>query len=365
MRRWWGLRTSAVQPATGLRAPPETSNLPVMHGDKPGTILAEKYELIAKAGAGGMAVVWRARTLGAAGFSRPVAIKRILQHLSSDPDFVAMFVEEARVVSELQHPLITQIHDFGKDDHGQYFLVMEWVEGCDFAQIAQSFSADGGLLPWPIAAAIGIEILGALGAAHARVGADGEPAPVFHRDVTPQNILLSTEGFVKLTDFGIARAMDRASMTRPNALKGKISYVAPERLRSKPASAQSDIFGVGVCLWEALAGRQLYDAPSDMEVMFMVAEAKVPDLREIRPDVPDELWEVLKIALAKDPGDRFGTAHLMARVLADLLRRTDEPTDSRRISKIVQSARGRLGLGVAADRPKTEVLEDFEELIEP
>jgi serine/threonine protein kinase len=336
-----------------------------MYGDKPGTVLAEKYELIEKAGAGGMAVVWRARTLGAAGFSRPVAIKRILPHLSQSPDFVAMFVEVARVVSALQHPLITQIHDFGMDDHGHSFLVMEWVEGCDFAQIAESFTADGGLLPWTIASAIGIEILGALGAAHARIGADGQRAPVFHRDVTPQNILLSTDGFVKLTDFGIARAMDRATMTRPNALKGKISYVAPERLRNKPASAQSDIFGVGVCLWEALAGRQLYDAPSDMEVMFMVAEAKVPDLREIRADIPDELWEVLKTALAKDASDRYGTAHMMARMLADLLRRTDESTDHRRIAKIVRSARGRLGLGANDDKPTTEVLEDFEEMLEP
>ncbi len=329
-----------------------------MHGDQPGTLLAGKYELIEKAGSGGMAVVWRARTVGAAGFTRPVAVKRIIHHLSQDPSFVAMFVEESRVVSELQHPLITQIHDFGLDQQGHYFLVMEWVEGCDLSQLVSSFVADGGAVPWPIVAAIGIEVLGALGAAHRRLGADGRPAPVIHRDVTPQNILLSTDGFVKLTDFGIARAMDRDTMTRPNALKGKLSYVAPERLKDSNCSVASDLFGVAVCLWEALAGRQLYDAPTDMEVMFMVADAKVPDIRALRPDVPDELFEVLSIALAKRPADRYGSAHLMARKLADLLRRTDEPTDSRRIAEIVRSARARLGIhGPSPAGARTEILE--------
>jgi serine/threonine-protein kinase len=335
-----------------------------MHGDAPGTILAGKYELLEKAGSGGMAVVWRGRTLGAAGFSRPVAIKRIIQSLAADPEFVAMFVEEARVVSELQHPLITQIHDFGVDARGHHFLVMEWVEGVDLAQLAASFRADGGHVPWPLVAAIGIEVLGALGAAHERRATDGRRAPIYHRDVTPQNVLLSVDGFVKLTDFGIAKAMDRATMTRPNVLKGKIAYVAPERLRNRPASVQSDLFGVGVCLWEALAGEPLFDAPSDVEVMFKVNEAKVPDLRAIRSDVPELLQESLEMALARDPGDRFGSTHLFARVLAELLRTTDEPTDARRIGEVVRSARARLGVGVpqVADGGATEVLEDFTEL---
>jgi serine/threonine-protein kinase len=334
-----------------------------MHGDAPGTILAGKYELLEKAGSGGMAVVWRARTLGAAGFTRPVAVKRMGPQLAADPEFVAMFVEEARVVSELQHPLITQIHDFGVDERGHHFLVMEWVEGVDLGQLAKSFLADGGQVPWPIAAAIGIEVLGALGAAHGRRTAKGAPAPVFHRDVTPNNILLSADGFVKLTDFGIARAMDRASMTRPNALKGKLSYIAPEMIRGNPPTAQSDIFGVGVCLWETLAGRRLFDAPSDMMVIFAVEEARVPDLRDIRADVPDALWDIVSTALARAPGERFGSAHLMARKLAELLRATDEPTDARRIASLVRSARERLGLSRPIVDP-TQVIEDVDALID-
>lgn len=336
-----------------------------MYADAPGTVLSGKYELVEKAGTGGMAVVWRARTVGAAGFSRPVAIKRIIPHLSRDPDFLAMFVEEARVVSELQHPFITQIHDFGVDDEGMYFLVMEWVEGVDLGMLTQSFLADGGQVPWPLVAALGADILGALGAAHERRGPDGELAPVFHRDVTPQNILLSTDGFVKLTDFGIARAMDRATMTQPNALKGKISYVSPERLRNKPASVQSDVFGVGVCLWETLTGERLFDAASDMEVMFKVNEAVVPDLSERRPDVPELFAEALKMALARDPMDRFGTAHLMSRVLSEVLRLADEPVDARSVATAVRSAQGRLGVGEHARDAQTVVLEGVDEILEP
>jgi len=332
-----------------------------MHADAPGTILAGKYELLEKAGTGGMAVVWRARTLGAAGFTRPVAIKRIIPHLARDPEFLAMFVEEARVVSELQHPLVTQIHDFGVDEAGHHFIVMEWVEGVDLAQLGQSFRADGGEVPWPLVGALGIEILGALGAAHERRRADGTPAPTFHRDVTPQNVLICADGYVKLTDFGIARAMDRASMTRPNALKGKISYVPPEVLRGKPASVQSDLYGVGVCMWETLAGRKLFEAETDMQVMFLVNDAVIPDLRALRPDIPAELWEILSIALAREPASRFGTAHLMARKLADLLRTSDEPTDARRIAAIVRSARERLGV-TAPESATTQILDGLEEL---
>lgn len=316
-----------------------------MMRDAPGTILAGKYELIEKAGAGGMAVVWRARTHGAAGFTRPVAIKRILGELARDPELVAMFVEEARVVSELQHPLIVQIHDFGVDEAGQHFLVMEWVEGVDLERLAQSFLAGGSWMPWSLVASIGADVLGALAAAHGHHGHDGAPSPIFHRDVTPQNILLSVDGFVKLADFGIARAMDRASMTLPNAVKGKLSYLSPERLRGKPASVQSDLFGLAVCLWECLAARRLFEAKTDMEVMFLVNDAKIPDVSGLRPDVPAGLWAALHTALAKDPAMRFQTAHAMARALSDLLRASGEVVDAPRLAECVRYARQRTPLG--------------------
>ena len=329
--------------------------------DAPGTILDGRYELLSRAGAGGMAVVWRARTLGAAGFTRPVAIKRIIEHLSRDPEFVAMFVEEARVVAHLAHPAVTQIHDFGVDHAGVHYLVMEWVEGVDLGVLGAHYAASGARSPWPLISAIAIEVLGALSAAHERRGPAGEPAPIFHRDVTPQNVLLSVDGYVKLTDFGIARAMDRATMTRPNALKGKISYVSPERLRNKPASERSDLFGVGVCLWEALAGRKLFDADTDMEVMFKVNEAAVPDLRGVRDDVPASLVEVLGHALARSPEDRYASTHEMGRALADVVRESGEPTDARRIASAVRAARAMDAAGLTeGTAAPTEVLEDLE-----
>jgi serine/threonine-protein kinase len=175
-----------------------------------GKVLAEKYELIDVAGEGGMATVWRARTRGAAGFARTVAVKRILEGLSDNPEFVAMFVEEARVVADLSHPNVVQIHDFDADDEGNYFLVSEWVEGLTLSAWCIAHESVGWKTPWPLLCGVGIEVLKGLGAAHERRDEEGRPAPVFHRDVTPHNVLLGLNGIVKLTDFGLASAMDRA-----------------------------------------------------------------------------------------------------------------------------------------------------------
>lgn len=307
--------------------------------DEPGTILAGKYELLRKAGTGGMAVVWEARTLGAAGFSRPVAVKRIIPHLATSQEFVAMFVEESRVVSELQHPGIAQIHDFGADAAGHHFLVLEWIEGVDLQELVDAFVGAAQPTPWAVMTEIAAQVLHALSAAHERRDAGGQPAPIFHRDVTPHNVRVGALGYVKLTDFGIARAADRATMTRPDAIKGKLSYVAPEMLKGAPASVRTDLFAVGIVLWEALAGRRLFDAPSDMQVMFMVHEARVPELRELRPDVPEALAAVVRRALAKDAGARFESAHEMARALIDVLRAAPEPVDVRTIAALVAWAR--------------------------
>jgi serine/threonine protein kinase len=326
-----------------------------MQRDAPGAILAGKYELIEKAGTGGMAVVWRGRTLGAAGFSRPVAIKRVIGHLATNPSFVAMFVEEARVVSRLQHPLIAQIHDFGVDEAGHHFLVMEWVEGVDVNELAKAYVLRAADVPWEGAVAIAIDVLGALGAAHSHV-AEGVAVPVFHRDVTPQNVRVSVDGFAKLTDFGIARAMDRVSMTTPNAIKGKVQYVAPEQVLGGPATIQTDLYSLGICIWEALAGRRLFDAPSDMQVIMMVQEGRVPDVRMTRPDVPDALWSVLERALARDPSRRYTSAGEMARALSAVLSAAGETIDRERIASTVRDARARLDEHIEEKRNRSERL---------
>ncbi len=292
-----------------------------------------------------MAVVWRAITRGAHGFVRAVAVKRIKASLSHNQEFVQMFVEEARVGATLDHPNVVQLHDFGIDEWGSHFLVMEWVEGVDLRRWSSSYRDAGWHAPWHLTAAIGIEALRGLHAAHTRTDPFGQAAPAFHRDVTPGNVLIGLNGIVKLADFGLARAMDRAKVTRPEMVKGKVAYVAPEVAEhGAEPTAQSDLFMVGIVLWEVLAGRRLFKGDNDLESLKLVMQCDVPDLSETRPDLPSDLVRAVHRALERDPGRRFGSAQQMARALARVLRRVAEPTDAEPLGQSVATARERLGL---------------------
>jgi serine/threonine-protein kinase len=304
--------------------------------DRPGAVIADKYELIELAGRGGMATVWRGVTHGVEGFRRPVAIKRILGELMADDQFVKMFVEEARVYSQLQHPNIVQIHDFGCDDRG-YYLVLEWVDGLDLSRQLRSYQGLAELAPWPLIAALTIEVLRGLAAAHERP--EGQ---VIHRDINPQNILIGLNGVVKLTDFGLSWAMDRRRITNPDIVKGKLSYLAPELTLGDPPSVKSDLFSVGIVLWEALAGRKLFAGETDVDVVLGVREADVPPLDEERADLPRPLYAIVHRALEADPTLRYGSADAMARDLARLLRGVDERTDARAVGESVRTAIRRL-----------------------
>ncbi|MEM9068357.1 MAG: serine/threonine-protein kinase [Myxococcota bacterium] len=308
-----------------------------------GKRLAGKYELVALAGEGGMAEVFKAITHGAAGFRRHIAIKRLLEHLSEDPEFVAMFVEEARVTAALQHPNIVQIHDFDQDADDVYFLVMEWVEGMNMLAWLRGHEAQGRQTPWHLVTAVGIEVLKALSAAHENVDERGQRVPVYHRDVTPQNILMSANGVVRLTDFGLARAMDRARMTRPQMVKGKLSYLAPEIAAGSDPSVQSDLFGVGIVMWEALAGGKLFDGATPLEILQQVKECDIPPLGDIRPTMPRSLNDAIHRALCAEPEKRFKSARSMVRTLANILRMTPESTSAEVIAKSVRSAGDALG----------------------
>jgi serine/threonine-protein kinase len=192
-------------------------------------------------------------------------------------------------------------------------------------------------------AAIGIEVLRGLGAAHDRRTDSGEPAPVIHRDVSPSNVLLGVNGTAKLTDFGLARAMDRASMTRPNVIKGKLAYCAPELISGAKANPRTDIFGLGVVLWEAIAQKRLFTGKNDLEVLLAVRKGAIPSLTTERDDVPAPLDTVIQQALAQSPEERFQTATEMARALASVLRTTTEQTDAEPLGASVRAARERLG----------------------
>jgi len=309
-----------------------------MHPDL-GRFLAGKYELVALAGQGGMAEVFRAITHGAAGFRRQVAIKRIIDELSDNHEFVEMFVEEARVISELQHPNIVQIHDFDQDDDGSYFLVMEWVEGLNLLDWSLAHRKSQQPAPWHLTTAMMIEVLKALGAAHERRTTEGERTPIYHRDVTPANVLLTVGGTVKLADFGLARAMDRARMTRPEVVKGKLSYLAPELTHGHDPTVQSDLFSVGVVLYEVLTGGKLFTADTPLELLQTIRDCRVRPLSELRPDAPTALHEAIHRALAPDPEDRFSSARSMVRTLANILRSTPESTSAEVLGKSVVEAR--------------------------
>jgi eukaryotic-like serine/threonine-protein kinase len=310
-----------------------------------------KYELLDRAGSGGMATVFRALLRGAAGFARFVAVKQIQTSLLSNREFIAMFMEEARVGSQLQHPNIVQTYDFERDEHGVYFLVLEWVEGLDLGRYLEAHRRAGLRCAWPLVVAFGVEALRGLSSAHERLDAEGKRAPVIHRDVTPQNILLGTNGVVKLGDFGLSRAADRVRMTHPDVIKGKLRYLAPEQTQGAEATVQSDLFALGIVIWEAFTLRPLYDAATDVEVFQAARRAEIPSVLEDRPDVPPEVAKLLARALAKEPADRFATAEEMLRGLVAELRLVPQSTDAFILSKAVLRARLTLGMPSARSVP--------------
>jgi serine/threonine protein kinase len=243
----------------------------------------------------------------------------------------------------LNHPNIVQVFDFGQDENGHHFLVTELVNGLHLGQWVKSYVERAQReTPWPLVAAIGIEMLRGLEAAHSRKANDGSASPILHRDVTPPNILLDVGGIVKLADFGLARAMDRGRMTRPNIVKGKLSYLSPELIAGDAPSPATDLFSVGIVMWEALTGERLFNAGTDVDVVTQIREAKVPLLSMKRRNLPMALASAVHRALEKDPARRFRSAREMLEALTGVLRVLPESTDAMALGKSVREARSRL-----------------------
>ncbi len=310
-----------------------------------------------------MATVYKAVQKGAAGFQRTVAIKHIKPEFRAIKNYVDMFIEEARVGSDLAHPNIVQVHDFLAQD-GSYYLVMEWVEGIDLGNFVKLHREAGEHVAWPLAAAIGIGTLRGLGAAHSRLAADGSPSPVVHRDVSPNNILLGVNGVVKLADFGLARARDRvASMTAPGTVKGKLSYLAPEVSFGKPNTVQSDLFGVGNILWETLTGERLFDGKNDVEIFKKIRACKIPPLHERRKDVPPQLIGVLDIALSADPNNRYGSAAEFAHALSQVVKLAVGVDPASALGTAVRELRARVMAQSAPDLEFSTADQDVEPIM--
>src|SRR6187551_1028531 len=268
------------------------------------------FEIIRRLGAGGMAEVFLAKRRGAEGTYKLLVVKRILpQHISSD-SFRAMFAEEARLATRLNHPNIVQVYDFQDAGEAGQLLSMEYVEGPDLGKVMRRARKEDERLPPYVAAFIVSEVARGLHYAHERTAERGQPLEIVHRDVSPQNILLSFDGAVKVADFGIATA--NVFREEPGVLKGKTAYMSPEQARADKCDRRSDIFSLGVVFHELLAGRPLHGAAEGAELLEAVRAGMVEPPSTFVRGIPSDLEEIVMRALAKNPDQRFQTARDMA-----------------------------------------------------
>ncbi|MCL4840007.1 MAG: serine/threonine protein kinase, partial [Thermoanaerobaculia bacterium] len=286
--------------------------------DRPKSDVLGDYQLLERIAVGGMAEVWKARKRGVEGFQKTVAIKRILPHLTDSSDFVTMFIDEAKLAAQLDHNHIIHIYDLGKagDD---FYIAMEFVEGKDLRSILNAARQKGRPIPLGLSLLVASRLASALDYAHRKKDFDGRELGLVHRDVSPQNVLISYEGEIKLCDFGIVKAVTKASKTQMGALKGKLQYMSPEQAWGRPVDARSDIFSLGSILFEMLTGRRLFAGDSEMSVLEAVREGRIQAPRDLDARLPLEVNTLVLRALAKEPGERFQTAGEMQREIEKVL----------------------------------------------
>ncbi|NRD68363.1 serine/threonine protein kinase, partial [Corallococcus exiguus] len=271
-----------------------------------------KYVVRRKLAEGGMAEIFLCTARGPEGFEKEVVIKRVRAFLASDPDFVQMFIAEARLASRLNHANVVQIFDFDKHED-TYYLAMEYVRGCSLWELRKRSKEAMTPMPPVLVAHIGAEVARGLHYAH-RLRVNGELLNLVHRDVTPHNVLVSYDGAVKLTDFGIAKAGNK--LTNPGVLKGKFAYMSPEQARGESVDVRTDVFALGVVLWELLTGGRLFQGDSEIAVLRAVQESTIVPPARLNPDVPPDLDAVICRALERDLSKRFQTAGELERALA-------------------------------------------------
>ncbi len=267
----------------------------------------QRYKVLSKLDAGGMAEIYLARAVSVGGIEKNVAIKRVLPSLTKNKRFVNMFLDEARLSMVLNHANIVQVFDVGRAD-GTYFIVMEFVDGHNLRRILQRAAEKAFHLPVHHAAYILSEVCKGLAHAHEQRDTNGNPLGIVHRDISPPNILISRAGEVKITDFGLAKAMTQLEVTDPGIVKGKFSYLSPEAASGKPVDHRADIFAAGILLWEILAGRRLFHGKTDMETVELVRKAEIPSLVALNKEVTPQLEQIILKALTRDPKQRWHSA---------------------------------------------------------
>jgi len=275
------------------------------------TKVVGRYTIFGELASGGMATVHLGRLNGPSGFSRTVAIKRLHPQHAKDPDFVTMFMDEARLAARVQHPNVVPTLDVVSDG-GELFVVMEYIEGETLSMLLRTLGSSKRRIPVRIAAHIVSDALHGLHGAHEAKNERGAPLDLIHRDVSPQNILVGTDGVARVLDFGVAKATGRLQTTEEGKIKGKLAYMAPEQLSGEPVSRRVDVFAAGIVLWEALTGQRLFQGNEPAETVMKVLEAKVAPPSSFVPDVPEALDAIVLRALHRDPARRFPTARDVA-----------------------------------------------------
>jgi serine/threonine protein kinase len=283
------------------------------------TLRFGRYETVAPIASGGMATVYLGKAVGAGGFERRVAIKVMHPHIADDPEFEAMFLDEARLAARIHHPNVVATLDIQKTDEAM-FLVMEYVEGCSLHEILRPLRKARGRMAIGNALRILIDALAGLHAAHELTAKDGSSLDLVHRDVSPHNILVGADGISKITDFGVARASARLTSTRGGQLKGKIAYMPPEQGRGDQIDRRADVYAAGVVLWETLVGQRLFRAEHDGALVAMVLAGVTIAPREVVSFIPVEIDAVCMKALARNPDDRFANAAEFADALEEAAR---------------------------------------------
>ena len=299
-----------------------------------------RYELLTLLARGGMAEVYLARMTGVGGFERQLVIKRILPHLTDDPEFVEMFMNEGRIAARLAHPNVCHVYELGEVS-GDLFLAMEYLEGLSWAELSPLLPRDGRFELRCAAGVIG-QICEGLRYAHELRDAGGTPTPVVHRDVSPQNLFVTTDGVSKLLDFGVSKVLTEGSRTRTGILKGKLPYMEPEQIRGEPVDPRADVFAMGIVLWEALAGDRLFRRDSDYQIWRAVTEEDIPAVTSIRPGLPPRIDAVIGRALERDLDKRYPTIRAFASDLREVADYLGGPLDQAALADAVR------GLGAEA-----------------
>ena len=281
-------------------------------------VIAGKYNLLRRLGHGGMAEVFLARLEGLEGFQKLVVVKRILPHLAQDGEFVTMFLDEARTAADLRHPNVINIMEINRDA-GTYYMAMEFVHGHDVRRLQRKVSKAKKQFPIEHAMEIVMGAASGLHYAHTKVGLNGIPLEIVHRDVSPQNILVAYTGETKLVDFGIAKAATQSEQTEVGIIKGKYAYMAPEQAKGEPLDMLTDQFALGAVMWELLTLRRLFKRQSEAQTLQAVISGSVPDPRRFREDCPEEIAKIVLKALEKRKKNRFRDLEEMREALEDAM----------------------------------------------